>query len=337
VPNIYVIVEYSNHLPIGNFSVNSFGFQVFIVLIVSVTLPVIVNLFTLFHANEWSTLKSRIINLGIIILSPLVPALAVYVSSKFYFVSQRIKIFHRNKKNHKIKNSSDSIPALSKNDDLMQQSSTLLSDLRSNENATEHFIQSLVLIMLFALKYTKSGTVSGFQELLIGNSNFYLLVLSAGWSVFSIIYGFVQRKIVQKNHSVPFFGIVIQFSYATLAMVCRFLGCVIFFAPALGLFNLLGHWKMGNLAFVSYAIFDVTDNGTMINANDVWKQIKNYEELTGYQLDVYYIVFLLIILFHFLLVAAIKLKSSKEFKSRKDYLKKILLILHQGSSNTFFP
>jgi hypothetical protein len=330
--DIYVIVKYSKLLPVDNENLNSFGFQVFVILIASVTLPVIVNLFTLQQANKWPYQLSRIIHFGVLILSPVVPALAVYVSSKLHFVSQRIKTFHQNNKNLKTKNSEVSIKTLLQNDHLMQQSSTILSDLRSNENSTEHFIQSLVLILLIALKFTKSGTASGFQELLAGNSDFLLLVLSAVWSVFSIISGFFQKKIVQKNHSIPFSGILIQFSYATLAMTCRISAIIIFFAPAIGLFNLLGHWKMGRLAFVTYAIYDATDNGTLIKANDVWKQIKNYEDLTGYQLEVFYIVFLLIIFFHFLLVAAIKLKYSKEFKSRKDYFKNILHILHQGNN-----
>jgi hypothetical protein len=332
--DIYVIVEYAKLLPVDNLNLSSFGFQVFILLIVSVTLPVILNLSTLHQANEWSNLQSRIIHIGTLIVLPIVPALAVYVTSKLYFVSQRIKIINQNKNKHKIKNSLDSITALSNNDNFMQQTSTLLSDLRSNENATEHFIQSLVLILLIALKFTKSGTVSGFQELLAGNSNFIFLISSAVWSVFSIISGFTQRKIIQKNHSMPFSGIMIQLSYATLSMICRISACVIFFAPAIGLLNLLWHWKMTFLAFASYAIYDAAYNGTLIKANDVWK-IKPYYELTHYQLDVYYIVFLCLILFHFLLVAAIKITCSKHFKSKKDYQKKMLHILHQGDFQTF--
>jgi hypothetical protein len=317
----------------------SFGFQVFIILIASVTLPMTVNLFTLHQSNEWSNLQPKMFHFGILILSPAFPALSVYVSSKLNFVSQKIKRCHQNNNKLKIKNSLESIKMLSKNDDLMQHTSIMLSDLRSNENATEHFIQSLVLIMLIALKFTKTGTVSGFQELLAGNSDFFLLVLSAIWSVFSIISGFIQKKIVQKNHFMPFSGILIYLSHASLAMICRISAIVIFFAPALGLFNLLRHWKMGNLNFVfpkdlTFA-YGVTESGTVIDMRNVWKQIKSYEDLTVYSLDVYYIVFLLIILFHFLLAAAIKLKCSKEFKSRKDYLKKMLHILHQGNSNTF--
>jgi hypothetical protein len=118
-------------------------------------------------------------------------------------------------------------------------------------------------------------------------------------------------------------------------MVCRISACVIFFAPAMGLFNLLGHWKRGNINFASdgYLIFDVAENGTLINVRDIWKPIKIYDELTHYQLDVFYIVFLLLLFVHFIIVAIIKIKCSKEFKSRKEYLKKMLHILHQGNSN----
>ena len=210
---------------------------------------------------------------------------------------------------------------------MLQKSSSVLSILRANENATEHLIQSLVLIFIVALKFTKSRTVNGFQELLAGGSDVYMLGISAAWSMFSVISGSVQQKIVQKNHSMPFKGILLQFCYSTLAMFCRISAIVFFFAPAMGLFNLLMHWNVGKLPFkINY--YDVTENGTLTEV--VWKQINHYEELTTFRLDIFYISFLLLIPIHFLTVAAIKLKFSREFKSRKDYRKKIFHILHQG-------
>jgi hypothetical protein len=339
--DIYIIVEYSKLLPVGNLTINSFGFQVFILVIASVTLPIIGNLITLFHFKKWPYLQSKILYFGIFILSPIVPALAIYVSYKLNFLSKRIKRAYRNNNKLKIENSLESIKTLSKNDNLRHRSSMMLSDLRLNENATEHFIQSLVLIMLVALKFTKTGTVSGFQELLVGNGDFYLLVLGAIWSGFSIISGYVQKKIATKSDSMTFLGIAIQYGYTTLAMICRISAIVIFFAPTIGLFNILGHWKMGNLNFASgkndlILIYNVTESGTLIHVRDIWKPIYKYEELTIFQLDIYYIVFICIILFHFVLVAVIKLRCSKEFKSKKNYFKKMLHILHQGDSFYIF-
>ena len=122
------------------------------------------------------------------------------------------------------------IETLSKNNNLIDKGSRLLTELRSNENATEHFIQSLVLIIIIAVKLTNAGTVSGFQELLAGGNEVFLLGLSAIWSMFSIISGKVQHNLVQKQHSVPFAGKMIYLSIATLAMVSRVSAIVCFFA-----------------------------------------------------------------------------------------------------------
>ena len=322
--DIYMLVEYSKFVPIENMKFSSFAFQVFIILSISVTLPMILNWFTLINAR----VQSRIAKVEMLVVSPLVPAFAVYFISKLNFVSYRIKKTCQNNKKPESTNTTKSINKICQNDYLVQQGTNLLSDLRSNENATEHLIQSLVLIILIAVKFTQSRTVSGFQELLAGGNTLFLLGLSATFSIFSIITGKVQQNLAKKQHSVPFTGIMIQISYSILAMACRIFAVVLYFAPAMGLFNLQMHWKIGNFQQKFYVI---TENGTLNEV--VWKPIHHYEELTSFQLDVYYISFLLLIPFHFLLVAAIKLLISKEFKSRKDYWKKILHVIHQGNLN----
>jgi hypothetical protein len=327
--DIYILVKFSKFVPISTLKWNSYGFQVFIVLIVSVTLPVIVNLFALTYGKKCLQLKSKIISFGILLYSPLVPAVIVYFISKLNFVSKQIKTLHKNQKTPKSMYISPSIEKLSKNNNLIEQRSRLLAELRSNENATEHLIQSLVLILIIAVKLTKSSTASGFQELLAGGNEIFLLGISAILSIFSIISGRVQQNLVQKQHSVPFTGIMIHISYTTLAMVCRISAVVLFFAPTMGLFNLQMHWKVGNFKKTFY---EIAENGTMNEV--VWKPINRYEELTSFQLDVYYIAFLLLIPFHFLLVAAIKLKFAKAFKTRQDYMKKVFHVLHQGNCLT---
>jgi hypothetical protein len=94
---------------------------------------------------------------------------------------------------------SESIEALARIDYLQKQASTVLSEMLSNENATEHVIPSLCLILLLAVKCTHSGTVSGLKELWAGGSGHFLFGLSAAWSVRSIILGHVQQKTVEKN------------------------------------------------------------------------------------------------------------------------------------------
>jgi len=324
--DIYMLVGCSKFVPMGNLKFSSFVFQVFIILIISVTIPMILNWFTLINAR----VQSRIVKFGILIASPLVPAISVYFTSKLNLVTKRIKTFHQN--NNKLRSTEYSQPVkkLIKNNNLIHQASCLLTNLWSNENATEHLVQSLILILLIAVKFTQSRTVSGFQELMADGKNFYLLGLSAIISVLSIISGNVKQKIVQKNNFIPLAGIMIHLSYATLAMLFRVAAIVLYFAPAMGLFNLQMHWKMGKLKkrFHDQTFYNYTENRLV---EFVWKPVDHYDELTYFQLDVYYISFLLFIPFHFLLVAAIKLIFSKEFKSRKDYWKKILHVIHQGN------
>jgi hypothetical protein len=320
--DIYMLVEYSKFVPIGNLKFSSFALQVFVISIISVKLPMILNWFALINAR----VQSRIAKFGMLVVSPLVPAFSVYFISKLNFVSNRIKKTCQNNKKPQSTNTIKSINKICQNDHLVQQATSLFSDLQSNENATEHVIQSLVLIILIAVKFTQSRTVSGFQELLVGGNKLFLLGLSAFLSIFSIISGKVRQNLAQKQHSVPFTGITIHIGYATLAMVCRISALVLYFAPAMGLFNLQMHWKMGNF---EKKFYNITENGTLIEV--VWKPISHYEELTYFQLDVYYISFLLLIPFHFLLVTAIKLKFAKTFKARKDFMKKMFHVLQQGN------
>jgi hypothetical protein len=327
--DIYILVDFSKLVPIDSLKWNSFGVQVFNVLIVSLTLPLILNLFALAHCKKYFQIQSKLINFGILFFSPMVPAVIVYYISKLNYVSKQIKTLHKKQKTLTTTDISTSIETLSKNNNLMDQGSRLLTELRSNENATEHFIQSLVLIIIIAVKLTNSGTVSGFQELLAGGNEVFLLGLSAVWSMFSIISGKAQHNLVQKQHYVPFAGKMIYLSSATLAMISRVSAIVCFFAPSMGFFNLLMHWKFGNS---EKKFYNITETGTLNEV--IWKPINNYKELTGFQLDVYYILFLLIIPIHFLLVAAIKLQFAMDFKSREKYKKKMFHILHQGKLET---
>ena len=89
------------------------------------------------------------------------------------------------------------------------------------------------------------------------------------------------------------------------------------------------HWKFGNS---EKKFYNITETGTLNEV--IWKPINNYKELTGFQLDVYYILFLILIPIHFLLVAAIKLQFAMDFKSRENFKQKMFHILHQGKLET---
>ena len=70
---------------------------------------------------------------------------------------------------------------------------------RQNEKTFEHFFQCLVLIIATLLKTTQTGTTDLLQDLITGATSSYLLVLSAIWSIRSLITGSIFCQKVQKN------------------------------------------------------------------------------------------------------------------------------------------
>ncbi len=101
-------------------------------------------------------------------------------------------------------------------------------------------------------------------------------------------------------------------AFAILSIMARILSVLLFFAPSLGLANLLMHWKMGKLTtpdkfkrFYVDIVFDV-QNGTEIYFKDVWIPTPKYTSFTLWELETYYIIFLSLIPLHLVLVFALK-------------------------------
>jgi len=95
-------------------------------------------------------------------------------------------------------------------------------------------------------------------------------------------------------------------TFAILSILARILSVLLFFAPSLGLANLLMHWKMGKLSIGNeYLVFDV-QNGTKIYFKDVWIQTPKYTSYTLWELETYYIIFLGLIPLHIALVFTLK-------------------------------
>jgi hypothetical protein len=107
-------------------------------------------------------------------------------------------------------------------------------------------------------------------------------------------------------------GKLIQTAFAILSILTRILSILLFFAPSLGLANLLMHWKKGQLTTVNKLktlnqdpIFDM-QNGTEIYFKDVWIETPKYTSYTLWELETYYIIFLGLIPLHIALVFTMK-------------------------------
>ncbi len=148
----------------------------------------------------------------------------------------------------------------------------LLAESRINENTFEHFSQALLLLIITALKFSNTKTV-GCLESLIVKDNIFLLLISACWSIISIILGYLQSVAKLKNGFLPVQGKLILSLFVLISCIARICGIIAFFVPSLGLMNVLMHWKMGKLNISSsYSdfVYDIHSNGTITTFEEVW-------------------------------------------------------------------
>jgi hypothetical protein len=135
-----------------------------------------------------------------------------------------------------------------------------------------------------------------------------LILFSAALSVFSLTHGHVKHIAAEKNNYLPMTGKLLQMAFAILSILSRILSILLYFAPSLGLANLLMHWKMGQLTLENKypnLVFDV-QNGTESYFKNVWIETPKYTSYTLWELETYYIIFLGLIPLHLALVFALK-------------------------------
>jgi hypothetical protein len=134
-----------------------------------------------------------------------------------------------------------------------------------------------------------------------------LILLSAALSLFSLTHGHVKHIAAEKNNFLPMPGKLLQMTFAILSILARIQSILLFFAPSLGLANLLMHWKFGKLSVDENKdlVFDA-QNGIEIYFKDVWIETPKYTTFTLWELETYYIIFLGMIPLHLALVFALK-------------------------------
>ena len=117
---------------------------------------------------------------------------------------------------------------------------------KRNENNYENVIQVLVALLLVILRFTGTPTVGGLKDLFASSSDStWLIVLSAIWSSKSLVTGHLAFGVSRKRGFMMIKGKVLLAVYYILGISSRLAALLLYFAPSMGLFNTLGHWKMG--------------------------------------------------------------------------------------------
>ena len=325
--DLYIVIEYAKIFPWSEHDFSTLGYQVFILLVISITLPSLLNLAFVAFSKIYKFSKMSI--LAFFPFCPIIPALTIYSSLKYELLFlKKIELLKKDV-------TCLSIESYKKMEDFeksCQKWTTLNVDLRSNENATEHIIQIIVVILLVAIKFSHSPSTSiNLEELFVGNQ-INLLVLSALWSVLSLIRGHLQSFLVKRKVVPSTTGQLVLFCFILVAISVRIFAIALFFAPTLGLFDLLMHWKIGQQKVASpFLNFDVFENGTIISFGITWIQMKNYDELTGLTLETYYHIFLALVFCHFIVICIVQATFSRKFLSRANLWQKGFHVLKQGT------
>ncbi len=150
--------------------------------------------------------------------------------------------------------------------------------------------------------------MTGLKELWT-NGNFGALMISTTLSIISLSIGTIQKTVAEKNNFLSLKGKILLALFANISLFSRLLSILLFFAPSLGLANLLNHWKFGRMSSKIInsraVIFDV-QNGTRIFFDDIWIPTPIYTAFTKWDLESYFKIFVILFLVHYVLVYGLK-------------------------------
>ena len=184
--------------------------------------------------------------------------------------------------------------------------------LRATEACIEFPMQGILILIIASLILSETST-TGSNKAMWSEENFALFVTSGFWSLISVALSGVANLVADKNGFLSMKAKIVFFIFYLFG-ICQRIGAVLlFFAPSLGLFNLLYHWKMGKIPLQQTQLFYDVNATTHehIYFSEIWKPIDDYTDLTLISLGTAFICFLVSLLLHFFCVLLVKQKVNK--------------------------
>ena len=220
------------------------------------------------------------------------------------------------------------------------------------ELTLENFYQIPLQIILLFLTQTETGTVRlPALDAIFDKSSFFglvfdariLLILSVLWSIKSCIFLQLKTTALGKGFF-PTKATIIVLFWSLFGTCRRILSLVLFFAPSLGLFNLLHHFQEESaFPFKIRKQFPNEVHVALFNASEdiLWTDLDrwNYDQdpknptppaytiYTGLTLKHTFFIFILLIVFHFTGTLLIKILTSRSFRSKEMMFSKFLHVL----------
>ena len=238
--------------------------------VLSVILPLLINIMSVLRFNRWSNQQKLMASIFIIFV-PTVIKYRVY----------RLRLQYQSELQA---GRGQRFPILLKLKCQINELGDLSIELRSNENITEHLIQVIVNLLLILISKSNTTTASFIAEHVLGQVSIFFLVTSTAWSFLSLIRGQLSLLISKKGHYVPFLGkYVVLIAYYTTTTLARVWAVVLLVTPYLGLFDTLHHYNHGSKQAwpqkADHVVFDIGPNGTAIWFNKLWNDEYKFDSL----------------------------------------------------------
>jgi hypothetical protein len=208
------------------------------------------------------------------------------------------------------------------------------ADFRAGENAVEHFVQLVVLLLILLLQRTNTANVVRLDKIFLNNNDIFIY-LSLSWSFVSLLRGHLSYIAIAKNEFLPLTGKLILFGYFAIGLSGKLFIIVLFCTPSLGLFDTNFHGQLGSLnikkkMYLDHVevsrVFDYHINDTPIFVEDIWPKLQlSNSELFHLPTSIYPSMLVMFILY---LVIGYILQSRLHSCSKKKPLKIIFLSLY---------
>ena len=193
---------------------------------------------------------------------------------------------------------------------------------------------------MLCLAESSTPTTTGMTAI-FDKKNLYYLGLSVAWSLKTCISLHLKSMALSKPFF-PFFPAkVAAFMWTATTMTKRMMNLVFYFAPSLGLFNLLNHWKWEQIQFTVRKHRNVTPDDQFVLRNidpmpwtdlDRWNYYDDpanptppsYVLYTGFNIGQYFGLFWLTLFLHTGTNILLKLLTSQKFRTEASTLDKFI-------------
>ena len=210
------------------------------------------------------------------------------------------------------------------------------------------YVQVTIQVVILMLARTETPTTGGletiFNQNVAGIDPYILLVLSISWSLLSCVRMHTSHIALEKGFCNMTTKLII-FVWGMFATLRRVLTIIALFIPSLGLFSILHHWRWEQIPFrarLEYArrgyltsddkigLFGLKETSYWTDL-DRWDYSDpqrpvppDYPIYTLLTFEETIIAGLVLFVIHFVLIMAVKILTSSEFRERRNFVNKII-------------